>query len=218
MNLEQRSSSKVLFLAAMHDRAPGVLGRVFGPDGDFLNAPRWTGPVASAQNPAVCGPLALHTDATCRLLQATGPLAEDAAVHVWTEAGCLSSIPAENACLNPLVSTVGGRLARLCAHALGGTGDGWWLRPGKCGGLEPGWSLYARTSGPILEWTQTGRLWGSRGWLPADPATGQPLSWWSTADGPQQPLPQGADFAAVLVALTLTLAPWIMASMKENTP
>lgn len=40
-------TSHILSLTALHAAAPGVLDVVFGPDGDFEGAPRFTGPVRS---------------------------------------------------------------------------------------------------------------------------------------------------------------------------
>ena len=38
-------TSHILSLTALHAAAPGVLDVVFGPDGDFEGAPRWTSPI-----------------------------------------------------------------------------------------------------------------------------------------------------------------------------
>ena len=40
-------TSHLLSFATLHAAAPGVLGVIFGPDGDFEGAPRFTGPVRS---------------------------------------------------------------------------------------------------------------------------------------------------------------------------
>jgi hypothetical protein len=89
-------------LSAAHAKAPGVLDRVFGKDGDFEGAPNFTGPI-------------LHRD---RYL------------HVQTRRGQIGTLKGRVcdgvSCLDPRVPTVGARIAWLCAQAMGYTAPSVW--------------------------------------------------------------------------------------------
>jgi hypothetical protein len=88
-------ASYLLPPSTLHAAAPGVLDVVFGPDGDFEGAPRWTGPVWTGER-----------------------YAPAQAQH--GRIGTLKGAELPSAALDLRVTSVADRLRRLCERALGG--------------------------------------------------------------------------------------------------
>lgn len=102
--------SHLLSLAALHEAAPGVLGVVFGPDGDFEGAPRWGGLVWG------CEQFGRENDAPTWY----DGVSIDADGVVWAESHDeydrgLTRI--SDACLDCRLPSVAARLLKLCLEA-----------------------------------------------------------------------------------------------------
>jgi hypothetical protein len=91
-------------LSAAHAKAPGVLDRVFGKDGDFEGAPLFTGPCWSAQRRSYVHVGAEYAPATYH--------------GARNDCAGLPALDREDLFLDPRVPTVGARIAWLCALAI----------------------------------------------------------------------------------------------------
>ena len=110
-------TSHLLSLSVLHTTAPGVLDVVFGPDGDFEGAPRWTCPIATDPDRWRLDP--------------------SPAGRRWSIVGMVAGARTwpDDAALDLRIPSVAARLAGLCARALHHDGpvycyqsadDGWW--------------------------------------------------------------------------------------------
>lgn len=178
------SAPHLLSLADLHAAAPGVLDVVFGPDGDFEGAPRFTGPVWSAR----WGRYYTMWDVSHDL---------DGEPRCWVRSLDIAEEPWDDRhgsyVFDLRIPTVAARLAGLCARALrpriGGTTP--WNIEESDGGV---WILCpARRHGLMWFWESNGM---------------------GCADAPTVRLPDDCDREGFLRALSLTLAPRIAALRK----
>ncbi len=180
----------LLPLASLHAAAPGVLDVVFGPDGAFEGAPRFTGPIWHPRWGRYLTAWRVTHD-------------RDGEPRVWVRSLDVGAEPDDDAvtfyALDLRIPSIASRLAGLCARAVlpddpkfvGGPG----VRRMR-GGL---WVLYWRDAdglGKDASWTPDGR----RGHIYDSDVAGSPFA------SPEH----------FLAALTLTLAPRIAA--LRSTP
>jgi len=98
--------SHLLSLSALHAAAPGVLDIVFGADGDFEGAPRFTGPIAYDVRSGAYPDLRLY-----RHLHLGFGLGPDVCL-----VGDDDNVPRSRCALDCRVPSVAARLAGLCAR------------------------------------------------------------------------------------------------------
>ena len=121
-------------LSALHAAAPGVLGVIFGPDGDFEGAPNFVGPLLDTveRRPAY------------QYVMVTPGLVYDWATMT-------------HYALDLRVPSVAARLAGLCARALGQSQPiGWWV-----GEANPEWCLQSSWGTRAFNWRLTGVPYGT---------------------------------------------------------
>ncbi len=178
--------SHLLSLAALHAAAPGVLGVVFGRDGEFKGAPPWAGPIYVAQTIAVGAgghmlPGGWFVSVDPRSITPSG---------FWFPDGG-PVVPWSALALDCRVPTVAARLARLCAQAMGFN-------------LFPGAQVSAYVDGAGCFHLASDHGMQEVTWSP---------SGWATRRGCSPPdLPRGVpDGPSALAALVMSLAPRIRA-------
>lgn len=185
------SASHLLSLSALHAAAPGVLDVVFGSDGDFEGAPRFTGPVAYDVRSGTYPDLRLY-----RYLHLGFGLGPDVRL-----VGDDDNVPRSRCALDCRVPSVAARLAGLCARALDAeaTGQAWATEAGEI-----------RPEFWVVRYCDTAGYAASVAWCKA---TGRPDRRGLSPCPPETPsLSAGlADVPSFLAALTLAMAPKIAA-------
>jgi hypothetical protein len=181
--------SHLLSLAALHAAAPGVLGVVFGADGEFEGAPPWAGPIYVAQTIAVGGgghmlPGGWIVSVDPRSITPSG---------IWFPDG--GPVTPWSALALDLRTSASERVAKLCGLALGFN-----LFPGSAvSAYKHGNYCHLSTSHGMQEVT-----WGPSG-CPMLRGCGPPN------------LPAGlSDAPSFLSALTMALAPRIRDLAKQE--
>lgn len=135
--------SYLLPLSALHNADPGTPDQVFGPDGDFPDAPHFTGPVLGRVRGET--PIAYHHVCTSYEPDKIGVMRNDGA---WK----LCDAPA----LDLRIPSVAARLAGLCARALGQASDrGWGIGP-----ANPEWCLQSQWGTRAFNWSLKGVPYG----------------------------------------------------------
>lgn len=180
-------NSYLLTLAALHAAAPGAIDVVFGPDGDFEGAPRFTGPVLGRIRGEL--PMGYHHVCTSYEPDQIGVMRNDGTRK-------LCDAPA----LDLRIPSVAARLAGLCARALGAP--------------PPVVAYVVATGVPEHGFLVLRAEWlliGERRWC-WNRDTGADLSMHPTGIR----LPPRCDAASALAALTFALAPRI-AALRSTT-
>jgi hypothetical protein len=134
-------NAHLLTLADLHAAAPGVLDVVFGPDGDFDDAPLW--------HPTIWGRLTRWgEDRPAEWIHDWKRAGTDFTVKEWDG---IASV--RNPALD-LRTSAHERIARVCAIALGEAGAGWRIDAfGGCWRLTDGYICY--------KWPPDGSVYGT---------------------------------------------------------